>query len=126
MGLRVDARRSGSGAPGQCRAGLAQAEKTLGEAPEQVTASDKTPVEEAVKELKSALEKDDADNIKAAMERLEKAQHRIAEVIYRSQSQTGAGPQPGAGPEAGPGAGPPPGGDDVIDAEVVDSSEQPN
>jgi molecular chaperone DnaK len=103
-----------------------QVEKTLADAPEQVSASDKTPVEEAVQEVKTALEKDDPDAIKTSMERLEKASHRLAEVIYRSQSQAGAGPQPGPGPEAGAAAGPPPGGDDVIDAEVVDSGEQQN
>ena len=51
------------------------------------------------------------------MQSLEKAQHKLAEVLYQKSAATGAGPTPQAD---GGGDGKPAGGDDVIDAEVVD------
>ena len=63
----------------------------------------------------------DLEQLKAASERLEKASHRLAEVIYRSQpaSEPGAngGPDQGASPAGAPGS------DDVIDAEVVEDGK---
>ena len=58
----------------------------------------------------------DAEAIRSATERLEKASHRLAEVIYKSNAGAGADPaDPGA-----PGA---PADDDVIEAEVVNADE---
>ena len=99
-----------------------QVEKTLTEAPEQVTDDDKKPVVEAVTELKGAIGNDDVDAMSAGLERLEKASHRLAEVIYRSQAPG----QPEDHAHAGAGAHASTGGDDIIDAEVVDSDESKN
>ncbi len=105
-----------------------QVEKTLKEAPEQVTEDDKKPVVEAVNEVKTALGNDDMGTISGALERLEKAAHRLAEVIYRNQApegQAGDHAHAGAGARASTGSAGT-GGDDVIDAEVVDSDDSKN
>jgi molecular chaperone DnaK len=100
-----------------------QVEKTLEESASKLSDEDQAPVKEAIQEVKSALEKGDLDEVRASTERLEKASHRMAEAIYRTQAP---GPQAEQGAE---GAGPPPGAtgaDDVIDAEVVDTDGAQN
>jgi molecular chaperone DnaK len=56
-------------------------------------------------DLRDALKGDDADLIRKKIEALTTASHKLAEVIYSSAAQAGAGPQagPGAGPSAGGG-----------------------
>ena len=94
-----------------------QVEKTLTDNADKFSDEDRTPVEAAAQELKSVLEQGDVETIKAATERLEKASHRLAEVMYKSDAST-ADPH-AATDQARPGAGQ----DDVIDAEVVDEGK---
>jgi molecular chaperone DnaK len=97
-----------------------QVSKTLADNQDKFTDEDRKPVEDAVAECRTALEGGDAETIKAATDRLEKASHKLAEVMYKS------GAQPGPGDPAPAGPGDPGGsaaGDDVIDAEVVTSDE---
>ena len=99
-----------------------QTEKLLNEHREKIPADDITAIEDAVKQTKEAIESDDVDRMRSAIDELTKASHKMAEVMYQSQ----AGGQPGAeGPGAGPGAGGPQPGepkqdDDVVDAEFED------
>jgi len=100
-----------------------QVEKTLEESGSKLSDTDQAPVREAIQEMKSSLEKGELDAIRASTERLEKASHRLAEVIYRTQA-----PGPNSEQEA-EGAGAQASGaesDDVIDAEVVDSDGAKN
>jgi molecular chaperone DnaK len=104
-----------------------QAERTLSDAGDKLTASDKQPVEDAVKVVKSALESNDQAAIKTAVEELTKAQHKVAEVLYRQSQQ----PPPTGGTEGGEqsrgagasGGGSAAGSGDVIDAEVVEDKK---
>ena len=72
-----------------------------------VYTDDKAPVEAAVKSLKTALEQNDQDAIRKGVEELVKAQHKIAEVLYRqSQAAPGGHAAPGHdGAEQARGAG---------------------
>jgi molecular chaperone DnaK len=97
-----------------------QVEKTLGESGAKVPEADQAAVREAVAEVKSALERNDAEAIKSASERLEKASHRMAEAIYRTSGAPGA---PGTGQAGQAPSGDGEGKEDVIDAEVVDADE---
>ncbi len=98
-----------------------QTEKLLNEHREKIPAGDISTIEDAVKQTKEAIESNDVDQMRTAIDNLTKASHKMAEVMY--QSQAGGQPGPG-GPEAGPGAGPQPGApkqdDDVVDAEFED------
>ena len=96
-----------------------QVEKTLSENADKFSDEDKKPIEEAVQEVKSALEQGDVETIKAASERLEKASHKLAEIMYKTDT-AGAGADPSAGAPGEPGGGAE---DDVIDAEVVDEAK---
>jgi molecular chaperone DnaK len=72
-------------------------ERQLAEHGDKVEASDKSAIEEAIKEVREALKGDDLDRVKRASESLTRASHKMAEVLYKeaSQSKAGAGSEPG-------------------------------
>jgi molecular chaperone DnaK len=75
-------------------------ERQLAEHGDKVAAADKSAIEEAIKEVRAALEAKDVPRVKRASEALTKASHKMAEALYRdSQPKTSGG-----GPEA-PGGG---------------------
>jgi molecular chaperone DnaK len=93
-------------------------ERTLKEHGAKVPAAEKQRVEEAIEKTKEAIKADDADRIRASLDELTAASHKLAEIMYREAS---GGAQPGGGPGDG---GQQPGGgnggaskDEVIDAE---------
>jgi molecular chaperone DnaK len=100
-------------------------EKTLGENRDKLDSATVSDIESAIAEAKGKLEAEDAAEIEAAYDRLIKASHKLAELIYQQASQQGGGQAPGggeaSGAAAGTGAG---GGDDVIDAEYVDVDDK--
>jgi molecular chaperone DnaK len=102
------------------------AEKLLADAGDKLSATDKAPVESAIADLKKAIEANDAAAMTAGVSALLQAQHKVAEVLYRTAQATGA-PSDGAAGD-GPGAGTQGGGrpaadGDVIDAEIVDDKK---
>ena len=107
------------------------AERMLKDAGDKLSEQERKPVEEAVAELKKAVEGSDAGAIERALEKLNAAQQTAAQALYAKNAQAGpgagGGPEAGAGPGPGaaPGAGGPRAGDagDVIDAEVVDDGK---
>ena len=102
-----------------------QAERTLSDAGDKLSAGDKAPVEAAVTALKTALEQNDQAAIKKGVEELTKAQHKVAEVLYKQQAPD-AGSEPGGEQARGAGAsggGSGAGDGDVIDAEVVEDKK---
>ncbi len=96
-----------------------QTEKLLNENREKIPASDISAIENAVKQTKEAIESNDAGRIKAAIDDLTKASHKMAEAMYRQQTHEQAG-----GAQPGSDAGPQPGSekrdDNVVDAEFED------
>jgi molecular chaperone DnaK len=87
--------------------------------------SEKGELEASLKDAQDVLEKNrepkDAEVFKTAFERLQKASHKMAEVLYKAAggtdgAQAGGAPGGEAGPQAGGG-----GKDDVIDAEYTES-----
>jgi molecular chaperone DnaK len=102
------------------------AERMLKDNGDKLSASDKQPIESAIEALKKAIEKNDVAEMKSAMDALNTAQHKAAEVLYKSASAGGAeagGESAGGGdPRAGAGAAGSSG--DVIDAEVVEEEKK--
>jgi molecular chaperone DnaK len=82
--------------------------------------TDKLMIEEAMKEAEEVLERNreggNADELRAAFEKLQSAAHKLAEAMYK---QSGGAEAP-AGGDAGGGGGEAPKSDDVIDAEFED------
>ncbi|MBR5624556.1 molecular chaperone DnaK [bacterium] len=93
-----------------------QTEKTLKENGDKIDSASKEAIEKAVEELKSVKDGDDAEAIKAKMEALQQASHKLAEAMYRESQGTTAEAQPE--PEsAGSSNDSAKGGDDVVDAD---------
>ena len=90
-------------------------EKTLKDAGDKISESDKGPILAAVEKVKSAAKGDDPNAIKQAVNELMQASQAMAQHLYSQQGAPGAGQGPGPG--AAPGAGSQKGGDDVIDAD---------
>ena len=101
-------------------------EKSLQEHGDKLEASERTTAEEAVAAVKKALEENDDDGLAAAVERLNSASHKLAEVIYKEtqaqQPPTGA---EGAPPPDSSGAPPSQQEEGAVDAdfEVVDEKK---
>ncbi len=75
-------------------------ERQLAEHGDKVPAADKAAIEEAIKEVREALEAKDVQRVKQASEALTKASHKMAEALYRdAQAKT-----PGAGAGSAPAA----------------------
>jgi molecular chaperone DnaK len=89
-------------------------EKTLSEAGDKLGESDRKPVEEAIEALKTALQGDALDEIKAKTEALGQASMKLGEAMYQSG---GDGTQAGADGDAGAG----PDGSGESDERVVDA-----
>ena len=96
-------------------------ETTLNELGDKVPADSKKQAEDAVAQARTALEGTDLEAIKSAMEALQQASYKLAEVAY-SQN---AAQQPGAAGAAGAAGAQQPNNDDTIEAdfEVVDDDE---
>jgi molecular chaperone DnaK len=92
-------------------------EKNIKDLGDKVNPADKSKAEEAIADLRRALEGGDLQAIKDKTETLKQVSYKIAEEVYK---QTGAQPQ-GPGPEAGPGPGnPQEGGGNTKSAEDAD------
>ncbi len=96
-------------------------EKSITELGDKVDSETKSKVEEATAALKTAMEGEDAEEIKRCSETLTNASHKLAEAMY--QQASAAGQQPGT--EGGPtdqagGAAPD---EDVVDADFEEVKE---
>ena len=83
----------------QADATIFQTEKQLAELGDKIPADKKAPIEEALKNLKAAYEKKDADACEAANQALMTAFQAASAEMYNAQAQAGA--QPGADFNAG-------------------------
>tara|TARA_B100000676_G_scaffold118447_1_gene118010 strand:- start:563 stop:2494 length:1932 start_codon:yes stop_codon:yes gene_type:complete len=103
-------------------------EKSLEEHGDKLSDEDKKGVEDAVAALKTALEGQDDEAIKSAMETLQQASHKLAEEMYKeAQAQQAQAEGAGAPPPEGDAGQPQGGGDDgAVDAdfEVVDDDKK--
>jgi molecular chaperone DnaK len=93
-------------------------EKLLGENRGKVAEAEAKAIEEAIAEARKAAQGEDAAAIKAAMDKLTKASHKLAEELYRQAGGPSAGPAAGA-PPGGSDAGQAPPSGDVVDAEYT-------
>jgi len=93
-----------------------QTEKLLKENEGKLDEATKTSMDGAIAEAKKALESEDRSQMESAFENLEKASHAMAQSLYQSSQQPGAG-QPGGQPGGGEQK---PKDDDVVDAEFTE------
>jgi molecular chaperone DnaK len=91
-----------------------QAEKTLAELGDKVSADDKGQVEKDIEAVKEALKGDDTERITGATDALMQSFQRVGQAVYQQQAQQDHAAAAGGGESAQPG------GDDVVEGEVVD------
>jgi molecular chaperone DnaK len=89
-------------------AAVHSAEKSLAEFGDKVSAADKSAIEAAIAALKTALEGEDVETIKAKSNELMQASMKLGEAMYKTQQAEGAAPGAGGETHAQ---------DDVIDAD---------
>ena len=101
-------------------------EKTLKEHRAKVSDAEAKEIESSIEEVKKAMADNDPEKINSTVDRLTAASHKLAEAMYKSAQQPGAGPTPG-----GDATGSAPGGDagkkdkdNVVDAEFVDVDDK--
>ncbi|HEX5204100.1 MAG TPA: molecular chaperone DnaK [Actinoplanes sp.] len=110
-----------------------QTEKFLAESGDKLPEDSKNKIGEALGELRGALGGSDIEKIKAAHERLSQVSQEAGSLLYSqgdgTQAATGGpdgteapGGATGAGPTGAPGAAA--GGDDVVDAEIVEDDKK--
>ena len=96
-----------------------QTEKFLADNADKVNPDLKGEVESALGELKTALSGSDVTAIKTATDKVAQASQKLGAAMYEQAQATGAGQATGGSADAGA-----TGGDEVVDAEIVDEGEQ--
>jgi molecular chaperone DnaK len=89
-----------------------QVEKSLGEHGDKLPEEEKSNVEAQLETAKGALDSDDLDTLKSAMEFFTAASHKLAEVMYQADQGAEEGENPSPGPDDD---------GDVIDADFEDA-----
>ena len=104
-------------------------EKLLSENEGKITDDVKTPVEEALAEVKTALEGEDDEAVKTAVEKLNTTSAALGQAMYAAAQEAQAGEAPAEGASAeesapeGADSGEGSGDDDVVDAEIIDEGD---
>jgi molecular chaperone DnaK len=99
-------------------------EKLLSENGDKIGDDVKTPVEEALTELKTALEGDDTDAVKAAVDKVNTTSAAVGQAMYAAAQAQSASEASTADGETTGGADSTNGADDdVVDAEIVDDDQ---
>jgi molecular chaperone DnaK len=106
-----------------------QTEKFLAESGDKLPAESREQISEALGDLRAALGGTDIEKIKAAHEKLAQVSQQAGSLLYAQQAEQAGGNAGAAGPGAGAagGAGAPggnAGGDDVVDAEIIDEDNK--
>ncbi len=89
-------------------------EKTIKEAGDKVDEATKGNIDQAIENLKKAMEADDTEEIKRLTDELTQASHKLAEAMYAQASQQQAQPEGTTGAESAAGAEKD---EDVVDAD---------
>ncbi|MFN2441244.1 MAG: molecular chaperone DnaK [Thermoanaerobaculia bacterium] len=103
-----------------------EVEKMLNENRDKIGGDDVTSLESAISDARKAMEQGKLDEIRSATDTLQKASHKLAEVMYSQASAQGGGDAGGSGATGGGEAGGAgsTANDDVIEAEVVEDEKK--
>ncbi len=99
------------------------AERMLKDAGDKLSATERGSIENAIADVKKALESDDGAVLTQAMEQLTSVQHKAAEAMYKQASETPPPAEPGPGAPGGDAAADGAAEGEVIDAEVVEEKK---
>jgi len=94
--------------------------KSMSELGDKISSADKSAVDTAIAELKSAMDGSDVEGIKAKTNALAQAAMKLGEALYKAQGAQGGTPGDGPGAGPGPGAGAQQADDGVVDADFTE------
>jgi molecular chaperone DnaK len=95
-------------------------QKSMTELGDKVSAADKSTVDAAITDLKSAMEGSDTEAIKSKTNALAQAAMKLGEALYKTQQGAGPGADGGAQPGGGTGGDGQAKDDDVVDADFTE------
>ena len=98
-------------------------EKTLNENRDKIDATEAKNIEDAISAAREAVKGGSPEQIRSAVDDLTKASHKLAEAMYAAQASDAGQGAPASDGSSGAASGD--GGDDVVDAEFVDSDDKP-
>lgn len=93
-------------------------EKVLKENEEKLSEDIRSEVQAAIDELKTSLEGEDTDEVKAKLESLSTVAQKIGQALYEQQAAEGAEGAQGDAPESAEAD------EDFVDAEIVDDEDE--
>jgi molecular chaperone DnaK len=96
-----------------------QVERSIADYKDKLDDATKSDIDAKIKATRDALSAGDADKIKATMEELTQASHKMAEKMYKASAEAGGAPEAGAAPGGGA---PKDAGSNVVDAEFEESN----
>ena len=115
------ARKEAAEARNQAESLVHATEKNLADYGDKVGAEDKAAIEAAIADVKTALEGENVEDIKAKTETLSQAAMKLGEAMYAAEQAEGAAPE--GAPEGGAEAGQEAADDDVVDADFEEVNE---
>ena len=101
-------------------------EKSLSEYGDKITDDDRSSINSAIEELKSALDSGDTDTIKEKSEALKQASYKLAEEVYKNAGEQAGGAEQPEGATTEEGASESDEGVEDVDYEVVDEDKDSN
>ncbi|MFX4272042.1 molecular chaperone DnaK [Propionibacteriaceae bacterium Y1685] len=116
-------RREGVEARNEADSLVFRTEKLLSENEDKLTDDVKTPVSEALAELKEALAGDDDEKVKEGVEKLNTTSAALGQAMYAQAQAEGAAAGAEGAPEGAPTEDATASDDDVVDAEIVDDEK---
>ena len=99
-------------------------EKTLADFGDKVSESDRQGIEQAVADLKTAMEGEDVAAITQRLEELQQASMKLGEAVYKAQQAEGGDAGPGSDADGGDAGGDSTAQDDVVDADFEEVDDQ--
>lgn len=112
-------------AKNQAEALIHTAEQNLSEHKDKVDDAEKSGIEAAIAELRTALEGEDVEDVKSKTEALAQATMKMGEKIYKAEGEAGGAASDGPGEDAAAGGDAKPSGadDDVVDVDFEEVDE---
>ena len=99
-------------------------EKTLADFGDKVSESDRQGIEQAIADLKTAMEGEDVAAITQRLEELQQASMKLGEAVYKAQQAEGGDAGPGGDADGGDAGGDSTAQDDVVDADFEEVDDQ--
>jgi molecular chaperone DnaK len=98
-------------------------ERTLKELGDKIDSADKLAIEDAIRDLKKAIESGTKEEVKAGIDRLNSVSHKLSEHLYRQATSGAAGSTSAGSSTSSAGTSSSSSGPEVVEGEIVDENK---